>query len=239
MGTFQDESEETYTAIDKKDFIPRFETLDQARRALHNIRMAAPPTAVDSLESTHTFQPELYVSSPEFLTGVKLRQYSKALDRFARTYSKLLNKVEQEEIYNLKIQAMLVGMNLTTRIGTALQDDCGVLWFRWTFKCKEIVAHAESVIHSPDDRNQPQLSGIDKGIIWPLCFVAIRCRDGELRSRAIALLQIEERQEGIWNSFRAADAVETLLRSEGSGLELLAEADSVQRTIIARDSLWA
>ncbi|CZR64389.1 uncharacterized protein PAC_14287 [Phialocephala subalpina] len=231
MSTFQNGSsdlEGTYTAIEKKDFLLRFETLEQARRALHNIRIAAPRAAANSLESFNAFQPELYASSAEFSTGVKLRQYSKALDRFARINSKRLNKVEQAEIYNLKMQAMLVGMNLTTSIGTALQDDCGVLWFRWTFKCKEIVAHAESVVRSPETENQVQLTGIDKGIIWPLCFAAIRCHGSELERRAIELLRTKDRQEGVWNSFQAADAVETLFRSGEPGLGFLVEAEAVR-----------
>ncbi|KAF8859255.1 hypothetical protein BDZ45DRAFT_801772 [Acephala macrosclerotiorum] len=231
MSTFQNDfsdAEGINTAIRKKDSLLRFETLEQARGALHNIRIVAPRAAASSLEYPYTFQPELYASSAEFSTSVKLRQYSKALDCFARINIKRLNKVEQEEIYHLKMQAMLVGMNLTTSIGTALQDDCGVLWFRWTFKCKEIIARAELVVQSPNDENQPQVIGIDKGIIWPLCFAAIRCRKSELGSRAIELLRIEERQEGIWNSFQAANAVEALLQSGEPGLESLAEAEAVR-----------
>lgn len=102
-------------------------------------------------------------------------------------------------------------MEITSDIASALKDDCP--WYQRTAKCKEITEHVEKVVHSPEIHIEP-LAGLDNGIIWMLCFVAIKCLGSGMGNGAMELLKVKERQEGIWNSFVAADVVEKLILSE-------------------------
>jgi hypothetical protein len=55
---------------------------------------------------------------------------------------------------------------------------------------------------------------IDTGIIPPLYFVAVKCRHSLIRRRAIACLNVTERQEGIWNSRLTARVAERVMEIE-------------------------
>jgi hypothetical protein len=59
---------------------------------------------------------------------------------------------------------------------------------------------------------------LNMGLIVPLYFVAGKCRMHSVRRKAIELLRVRERQEGVSNSFMAAKVAERLVEIEEEGL---------------------
>ncbi|KUJ09826.1 uncharacterized protein LY89DRAFT_675976 [Mollisia scopiformis] len=231
-STFQEEFSDSIVSSESDSLLQLY-NLEQAHSALNEIRNTAINTIIGSKTSTICFQPELYAHSAEFSTFRKLRQYSMALDRFSRVYSDKLDPTEQQKAHTLKLKAMLIGMDLTTCLGGTLKDELGTLWFKWGWKCQEIVAYAEAAVRSPTSEIGPKPMGLYGGFIWPLCFAAIRYRRRPLGLRAIELLRTSEMREGVWNSLQAADLVEHLIRREEDGLEVLVDAVN-EEDLVAR-----
>lgn len=51
----------------------------------------------------------------------------------------------------------------------------------------------------------------------PLASAVVKCRDGQVRRKAIALLRSAHRQEGIWNSLLTARVAERIMEIEENG----------------------
>ncbi|KAI3399618.1 hypothetical protein diail_6259, partial [Diaporthe ilicicola] len=65
----------------------------------------------------------------------------------------------------------------------------------------------------------PSVVSLDgPGIIMPLWLVVFRCRHPLLRRRALGLLRVSRRQEGMWMSTSAAAAAQKLIEVEEAGL---------------------
>lgn len=65
----------------------------------------------------------------------------------------------------------------------------------------------------------PSVLSLDgPGIIMPLWLVAFRCRHPLLRRRALGLLQVSRRQEGMWMSTSAAVVAQRIVEIEEAGL---------------------
>ncbi|KAK3618232.1 hypothetical protein LTR56_024776 [Elasticomyces elasticus] len=86
--------------------------------------------------------------------------------------------------------------------------------------------------------NQPSFL-FDMELVSPLYYIAIKCRDPNIRRRAIALLRQTRRREGLWDSNMAAAIAERIAALEEvnlstlDGSELPAEEDRVHNTEIS------
>ncbi|KFZ24120.1 hypothetical protein V502_01399 [Pseudogymnoascus sp. VKM F-4520 (FW-2644)] len=92
-------------------------------------------------------------------------------------------------------------------IGTRLSGD-DALHESFYSSFKEITTLCKSLIRSPNT-SAPRRStfrfSLDMGVVPPLFYVAINCRDIVIRTEAIALLAAEPRREGIWDGRMAAE----------------------------------
>lgn len=68
---------------------------------------------------------------------------------------------------------------------------------------------------------------LELGIVMPLFLTAAKCRDPFLRRRAIMHLKTINLQEGVWDSFGAANVVEALMSIEEEGLGDVQSAEDI------------
>ncbi|KAI0523735.1 hypothetical protein F5B22DRAFT_659468 [Xylaria bambusicola] len=91
-------------------------------------------------------------------------------------------------------------------------------WDKFMPKLNDMVLLGEqivSLISSSNDSKQNTSSFcLESGYILPMYAVASNSRDIGIRRRAIAVLRSVSRQEGLWNSFLAADAAERVIEIE-------------------------
>jgi hypothetical protein len=81
---------------------------------------------------------------------------------------------------------------------------------------KKILHLAESVLMS-DILETPTFS-VNLGVIPPLCIVAFKCRDPDVRKDTLSLLRHSRRQEGIWSTATTALIVQRVYDIENLGL---------------------
>jgi hypothetical protein len=93
---------------------------------------------------------------------------------------------------------------------------------------KQVVCLTESLI------NEGQMSSsstnffcFDVGVIFPLFWVATKCRDSQTRWRAVKILSSLNHQEGTWKSTVAAKVAEFVIGVEEEGLPVGVSQDQV------------
>jgi cholestenol delta-isomerase len=84
---------------------------------------------------------------------------------------------------------------------------------------KHVLALGESLVRDSSSASRNQFFCFDIGIIFPLFWVAIKCRDPATRRRSLKLLFSLHHQEGAWKSITAAKAAEFVIGVEEEGLE--------------------
>lgn len=83
-------------------------------------------------------------------------------------------------------------------------------------KFEAIVTLLESIESqgSPEARTRATTFGLDNGVIAPLFYTAIKCRDAEVRLRAISLLRRVPRYDGLWDAHESAHAAKIAMTFE-------------------------
>ncbi|KAI1366722.1 hypothetical protein F5Y08DRAFT_337309 [Xylaria arbuscula] len=108
---------------------------------------------------------------------------------------------------------------LVTWISFEIEFRCpDASWDNFKRQLEETVILGEkivSLISSGNDNEQKTSSFcLESGYILPMYAVASNSHDPRIRRRAIAVLRSVSRQEGLWNSFLAADAAERVIQIE-------------------------
>lgn len=89
-------------------------------------------------------------------------------------------------------------------------------------KYEELIALGEKLVldvkASSPTPSSNQFFCFDTGVIFPLFWVAIKCRDPRARRRAVHLLGSMHHQEGVWKSISAAKVAQFVIAIEEEGL---------------------
>lgn len=158
-----------------------------------------------------------------------------------------LQRHEQDAFKVLQIQKLMIAMALDMLSDIPVVDN-QMLWDKYLPICQQVIELAEEVLDVPQMEPQSASSStpdstssqtraspfehatlpytkitqktftLDIGLIAPLYDIACRCRDPFLRRRAIYLLRVSGRQEGIWDSSLAAHVAERIVAIEEDGL---------------------
>ena len=83
--------------------------------------------------------------------------------------------------------------------------------------------------------NHPINFSFDLGIVMPLFFATVKCRDPHLRRRGLAHLRSINCREGVWDSAGAAMVAERLVAIEEEGLEVVQWAEDIREEKRVRD----
>jgi hypothetical protein len=109
-----------------------------------------------------------------------------------------------------------MGVQLNTDSFRAMDDE--MVWDEYSQEFETIVAQAEIVLQLSPASKRPSFT-LDTEIIMPLSTVVLKCRDSQVRRKAIALLRSTHKQEGIWNSLLTARVIERVMEIEEDGLD--------------------
>ena len=170
-----------------------------------------------------------------------------------------LQRPEQHALKVLQIQKLMITMTLDMLPNIPAVDD-QMLWDKYLPICQQVIELAEEVLEVPKMATQSASSStpdstsfqtrpspcehatlsrtgisqktftLDIGLIGPLYDIACRCRDPFIRRRAIYLLRVSGRQEGIWDSALAAYVAERIVAIEEDGLGMDHEKSTSEST---------
>jgi hypothetical protein len=109
-----------------------------------------------------------------------------------------------------------MGVHLSIDLFRVVDDE--MVWDEHCQEFKTVVAQAEIVLQLLPGSKRPSFT-FDTEVILPLASTVIKCRDGQVRRKAIALLRSAHRQEGIWNSLLTARVAERVMEIEEDELD--------------------
>lgn len=117
-------------------------------------------------------------------------------------------------------------------ISTCLTDGHELRWDRFLPDFERLLDLAEDALPNPassmlSDHSHLRKFSIDMGVIGPLYFTALKCREPALRRRAITLLQTCNHQEGSWNGPICASLAASVVGLEEKGLTNVQKASDV------------
>lgn len=122
---------------------------------------------------------------------------------------------------------LVVAFSNPVFLACELPYDTHYLQFKHMLDLLESLTTATSSTQ-PSERPPFKLSfSFDLGVVLPLFVISIKCRDPQLRRRAIAHLYSVNRREGLWDSLGAAKVAETIMNIEEEGLGDVQSADQI------------
>jgi hypothetical protein len=203
-------------------FPKQIETLEDARVAsdhlwnncLYTLALQAHTQTTDNATSKfgHTLASSVQVCYSKF------EQWSSTFQEFFTRYNAKSNKPDAREqrILNImQIDQLIAKLCMKTNV--VLDFDNEKHWDENDAEFAEIVFRANEIIDSysnTDGEIGLHHFCLDTSVVGPLYFVACRCRHKILRRKAISLLRMVRRQEGLWNSSMLASIAEQILRIE-------------------------
>lgn len=209
------------------DIPPSFSSFEEARNSLDYIRTCTDQTAQalpfspPNRQTITSFSPavisrtklSLYVIQD--FSAIRLKQWSSVFEDFLRD-KKDLTATDQRAARMLGLHRVVMGVHLSVDFFRVIDDE--MVWDEYYEEFETIVAQAEIVLQLSPESKRPSFM-LDTGIIMPLATVALKCRDNQVRRKAIALLKSAHRQEGIWNSLLTAKVAERVMEIEEDGLD--------------------
>ena len=163
---------------------------------------------------------ESYIQSRDAIREI-LHCWSSAFEAFLIDSSATMDHKALQGATVLKINHRVASLNIKINKQRRLQDPTN--WDPLTRECAEILDLVTLVLDMHD--NGPETStprspsfSMDMNTVFPLFNIAHRCRDPNIRRRAIALLYSPSRQEGLWHSVITARVAEKIMIIEEAGL---------------------
>ena len=148
-------------------------------------------------------------------------QWSSAFDALVESLGDNLKERERRALNVLKIwqRTMTTGLDKILTYGDDVDDQ--TLWDDYEASFEKIIALSESVVSSPNPSDTFQAKNVftlDRGIVGPLYDTARICRNPVLRRKAINILRMNPRREGLWDGVLAARVAERQMELEESAV---------------------
>ncbi len=147
-----------------------------------------------------------------------MSRYSFALQAFVKSKSPSFTPRERIAVAVLKLNLLSSYLSVYIELSP---PDKKASWKNYMPQFEEMLDLAEKVlsfISTTDDRGPTTFFCLDMGIVSPLYTLASQCGDPTIRRKAITLLRSTSRQEGLWNSFFVAKAIERIMDIEERAL---------------------
>ncbi|THV90975.1 hypothetical protein D6D25_09655, partial [Aureobasidium pullulans] len=183
-----------------------------------------PPSFSSVGEAKDCFHTQTYIHGPSGKTKDSPEKpdwpsrYKSALDAYLSSHTSPLSLEDNHRLRLIEIHLLTIplvpklnGPNSSSNIVDEMH------WDQYTTTFSKILDLAASTIYDLDTHLAPSFS-LDFGIIGPLGILTSRCRDPSLRRKAIHLMRIYNRQEGMWHSSLTANVAERLVKIEEAGL---------------------
>lgn len=203
-------------------FLPaelRLKSVEDAGR-LHSLQVAAMRELVYEIESQR-FTPEGIEPANYVELEVQQGRQLVSLDRWHTAMEDLIPKLSDERDERLAKLLMMSHLCCRMMVSNALADGRETLHDRFMPEFERILELGEELTFSGTNgsRIAQRRFSLDIGIIAPVYYVALKCREPTLRRRAISLLKSSNSQEGAWDSATMADLAKRVLEVEEQGIE--------------------
>ena len=149
--------------------------------------------------------------------GVKLQQCSQLLQQWSQTFERFLENsgsnldvTARQVAIAMRINELIASLSLTTEGSQGSQCNTEQQF-------SEIISIATEIIDTHVEgrlENSEICISMDTSVVGPLYHVALRCKHRILRRKAIALLRLRKRVEGLWDSRFLADVAERFMEVE-------------------------
>jgi hypothetical protein len=175
-------------------------------------------------EAKDCFHTQTYIHGPSGNTQDILERsdwpsrYKSALNAFLCSHELTLSLEDDRRLHLIKIHLLTIPLAPKPPgpySKSSIVDE--MHWDQYNTTFEKILDLIETFIYDLDTHQAPSFS-LDFGIIGPLGILTTRCRDPSLRRKAIHLLRIYNRQEGMWHSSLTANVTERLVKIEEAGL---------------------
>ncbi|THX75328.1 hypothetical protein D6D04_07433 [Aureobasidium pullulans] len=183
-----------------------------------------PPSFSSVGEAKDCFHTQTYIHGPSGKTKDSPEKpdwpsrYKTALDAYLSSHTYPLSLEDNHRLRLMEIHLLTIplvpklnGPNSSSNLVDEMH------WDQYTSTFSKILDLVASTVYDLDTHLAPSFS-LDFGIIGPLGILTSRCRDPSLRRKAIHLLRIYNRQEGMWHSSLTANVAERLVKIEEAGL---------------------
>lgn len=205
------------------DIPTSFSTLDQARNAMDYLRNCVMRSLERITQAEEIFKPSREELDTDRKTcAIRLQQWSSAFELFLREHGHELNSIHQQGVSLLKIHMIMTAMNLDLQDLDVKWTETAYDWYMLEFEA--IISHASSIIRAP---KQAFRFSLDPGLVPALYFVTSKCRHAVIRRKAISLLSMAPRQEGVWDSAPVVRVLQRYVEIEEEGLGELTDAFDV------------
>ena len=156
-----------------------------------------------------------------------LIQWIGAFDRFIERSASTMTSQELKGTLLLRIHYIcgFIVLHKTTQPGQCAYDT-------YNDHFEQIISLASSLLgasNSADSASNKPAFSLDFGIITPLFYTAVNCRDPSIRRRAVSLLS-SPRHEGAWSAVDAARVGSIAIEAEEEGLGEIQNSRSVPET---------
>jgi hypothetical protein len=169
--------------------------------ALRFIRAAA--------RKAHTFELDIDDYAEQVKLQFRLDQWREQLEELLRKPTATGKPPNEEAINILLIQYKVVFIWLavcTSEEETAVD--------RYNAEFGELVEYANRIIELRSAETRPDPLSFEMQLIGPLYYTAVKCRVSSLRRRALQLLQLAPRREGLWNAHHAFKTAQRVIELE-------------------------
>lgn len=187
------------------------------------ITSASPKWALSSIQEAREtllrlalqYRRDLSMSQSASL-GARFETWTKAFETFRRTLNfERLSKIEKRSIALLELHKRYLYINIAALNQPDREDPS--MWDQWTEQFQEMLEYAIEASGLDNKRSQatrePQFY-MEVGILPALFFLCTKCRDPELRRRAIEIMRSNQIQEGMWNSEMAVKVAQRVISLE-------------------------
>ena len=190
-----------------------FETLEAARKHLQ-ILLDIIYSSVDSA----------IMSEEPAAVDAKITDARRSLQDWYTLFVKLREPKDKEQRRAKVLLRLQFDTALILLAAVLLDDECGYDAYVDTFRdivsqCERLVALESTLLGNEADKDAAFTYGFDLNILPPLNITAFKCRDPQLRRKAIAMLNAGNRFEGLWNGKTVARIARRTLKLEESGLK--------------------
>ena len=213
------------------DIPKEFSSLDEARNSLDyqtNGIVSFFKDAENKILSGTSVEAE--IESSRYYWSQQLAIWDAAFKAFMNNPNNMLNHKSQQAAWALRIHQRMGSMHLRPRTPLMLADE--VSWELYRQDHEDIVTFAEAVVALDEIKrgtsaNRKIEFSLDISLVSPVYSVAHKCREPNLRRRAIALLKRAQRQEGLWDSTIAARVAERIVAIEEDAVGDVTKYESI------------
>jgi hypothetical protein len=166
--------------------------------------------------SSSSVDPQAFAEPDTSLFETLMSKYTLALHAYINSNSPYFTPME--DIAMAVLQLHVLSSYLSIYIEHSPPDK-KASWKDFMSEVNEMLELSEKVLSSTspgNNRGPTTFFCLDMGVVLPLYTLASQCGDTTIRRKVVTLLRSTGRQEGFWNSFFVADAIERIMEVENN-----------------------